>query len=143
MLAATPDTGTLLLELGAILVGLTVLGRFAARVGIPAIPLYLVAGLLVGEGGIAELLTARTFIEAGAEIGVILLLLLLGLEYSGRELMDALRQNGASGAIPSRPHLLHSTTTYLPVTEGTPAQADSAGPQYHRSTCRPGVTSNR
>jgi CPA2 family monovalent cation:H+ antiporter-2 len=99
MLAASPGVATLLLELGGILIGLAVLGRLASRAGLPAIPLYLAAGLMVGEGGIVELLTAREFIEAGAEIGVILLLLLLGLEYSGSELVDALHHNSAAGVL--------------------------------------------
>ena len=99
MLAASPGTATLLVELGAILVGLAVLGRLAIRFGLPAIPLYLVAGLMVGEGGAVELVTAREFIEPAAEIGVILLLLLLGLEYSGSELMGALRTNSRAGGL--------------------------------------------
>lgn len=99
MLAASPGAAALLVELGAILVGLALLGRLASRFGIPAIPLYLVAGLMVGEGGVAELLTAREFIEQGAQIGVILLLLLLGLEYSGSELIGALRTNGGYGGL--------------------------------------------
>ena len=99
MFAASPATATLLVELGAILIGLAILGRLASRVGIPAVPLYLVAGLLVGEGGLVELVTARDFIESASQIGVILLLLLLGLEYSGTELMGALRANSTSGLI--------------------------------------------
>ena len=99
MLAASPGTATLLLELGGILVGLAMLGRLAMRFGLPAIPLYLVAGLMVGEGGAVELVTAREFIEPAAEIGVILLLLLLGLEYSGSELMGALRTNSRAGGL--------------------------------------------
>ena len=75
------------------------LGRLAARFSVPAIPLYLIAGLMVGEGGIVELLTARDFIETGAEIGVILLLLLLGFEYSGAELIAVLRHNRRAGAV--------------------------------------------
>lgn len=98
MLAASPGAATLLVELGAILVGLAILGRFAGRFALPAIPLYLVAGLVVGEGGAVELVTARGFIEQGAQIGVIMLLLLLGLEYTGDELISALRQNSPSGA---------------------------------------------
>lgn len=99
MLAASPGAATLLVELGGILVGLAILGRFAGRLGLPAIPLYLVAGLMVGEGGAVELLTAREFIEPASQIGVILLLLLLGLEYSGSELMGALRTNSRAGAL--------------------------------------------
>jgi len=99
ILAASPGAATLLVELGGILVGLAILGRIAGRFGLPAIPLYLVAGLLVGEGGVVELVTARGFIEQGAQIGVILLLLLLGLEYSGSELTGALRSNRPFGLI--------------------------------------------
>lgn len=99
IIAASSGQATLLIELGGILVALAVLGRFAARLSIPTIPLYLLAGLAVGEGGVAELVTAREFIETGAQIGVILLLLLLGLEYNGRELTDALRDHSRSGAL--------------------------------------------
>jgi CPA2 family monovalent cation:H+ antiporter-2 len=99
MLAASPSAATLLVELGVILVGLAVLGRLASRLGLPSIPLYLLAGLMVGEGGFVELVTAREFIEPAAQIGVILLLLLLGLEYSGSELTGALRRNSGAGAL--------------------------------------------
>ena len=99
ILAATPGSATLLLELGAILVALAILGRLAARFGVPSIPLYLVAGLAVGEGGIFELLTARDFIEVGAQIGVILLLLLLGMEFTGDELTASLRDHAPAGAV--------------------------------------------
>ena len=54
---------------------------------------------MVGEGGFVELVTAREFIEPAAQIGVILLLLLLGLEYSGSELTGALRRNRGAGAL--------------------------------------------
>ena len=99
ILAASPGAAALLMELGAALIGLAVLGRFARRIGVPSIPLYLLAGLAVGEGGLVELVTARGFIEAGAQIGVILLLLLLGLEYSGDELTGALRDHAPAGAV--------------------------------------------
>ncbi len=99
ILAATPGTAALLLELGAVLIALAVLGRVAARLGVPSIPLYLIAGLAVGEGGVVELVTARTFVESGAQIGVILLLLLLGLEYTGEELTSALRHHAGAGAV--------------------------------------------
>ena len=80
-----------LLELGGVILGLGVLGRLAGRFGLSAIPLYLLAGLAFGEGGLLPLVTAQEFIEVGAEVGVILLLLLLGLEYSAAELLGGLR----------------------------------------------------
>ena len=59
----------LLVELGAILLGLAVLSRLATRVGMPTIPLYLTAGLAFGKGGLLPLVTAEDFVQVGAEIG--------------------------------------------------------------------------
>jgi CPA2 family monovalent cation:H+ antiporter-2 len=71
-----------LLELGAVLIGLAVIARIASRVGIATIPFYLLAGLAFGKGGILPLVTTQEFIHTGSEIGLILLLFMLGLEYS-------------------------------------------------------------
>ncbi|HZA84121.1 MAG TPA: cation:proton antiporter, partial [Actinomycetes bacterium] len=88
-----------LLELGAMILGLGILGRLAGRLGLSAIPLYLLAGLAFGEGGLLPLVTAQEFIEVGAEVGVILLLLLLGLEYSASELVGSLRDAAPAGLV--------------------------------------------
>jgi CPA2 family monovalent cation:H+ antiporter-2 len=88
-----------LLELGGVILGLGVLGRLAGRLGLSAIPLYLLAGLAFGEGGLLPLVTAQEFIEVGAEVGVILLLLLLGLEYSATELLGSLRSALPAGLV--------------------------------------------
>ncbi|MGW2283112.1 cation:proton antiporter, partial [Streptomyces phaeochromogenes] len=71
-----------LIEFGAIILGLGLLGRFAGRFQFSPIPLYLLAGLAFGEGGLLPLGTSEEFVAIGAEIGVILLLLMLGLEYT-------------------------------------------------------------
>src|SRR6266545_7494211 len=89
----------LLLELGGVILGLGILGRVAGRLGLSPIPLYLLAGLAFGEGGLLPLVTATEFIQPGAEIGVILLLLLLGMEYSAQELTGALRRSAGAGAV--------------------------------------------
>ena len=89
----------LLVELGAILVGLAILSRLATRIGMPTIPLYLTAGLAFGKGGIVPLVTAEEFVGVGAEIGLILLLFMLGLEYSAGELTSTLRTQGSVGGI--------------------------------------------
>jgi CPA2 family monovalent cation:H+ antiporter-2 len=86
-----------LIELGAVIVGLAILARVASRLAIPAIPLYLLAGLAFGEGGMLPLVTTAEFIEVGAEIGLILLLLSLGLEYSARELISTLKAQAPAG----------------------------------------------
>ena len=88
---------TVLIELGAVIIGLAILARLASRLAIPAIPLYLLAGLAFGEGGILPLVTTAEFIELGAEIGLILLLLTLGLEYSARELVSTLKAQAPVG----------------------------------------------
>ncbi|MDU0292615.1 cation:proton antiporter [Saccharothrix longispora] len=89
----------LLLELGLILVVLSALGTAARRFGLPAVPLYLLAGLALGEGGIAPVPTAGDFVEAGASIGVVLLLLTLGLEFSTAEFTHSLRRHVPSAAL--------------------------------------------
>lgn len=89
----------LLIELGAVIVGLAILARLASRLAIPAIPLYLLAGLAFGEGGVLPLVTTAEFIELGAEIGLILLLLTLGLEYSARELVSTLKAQAPAGLV--------------------------------------------
>lgn len=92
------ETSTLLIELGAVLLVLTVGARLAGRFGMSPIPLYLLVGLALGRGGLHPLVTAEQFIEVGAEIGVVLLLLMLGLEYSPTELAAGLRTGGRLAA---------------------------------------------
>ncbi|WP_308699130.1 cation:proton antiporter, partial [Streptomyces clavuligerus] len=92
-------TTTLLIELGAIIMGLGLIGRFAGRIGLSPIPLYLLVGLAFGTGGLLPLSASEDFIAVGAEIGVILLLLLLGLEYSASELVGSLKTQYPSGLV--------------------------------------------
>jgi monovalent cation:H+ antiporter-2, CPA2 family len=92
-------TTAMLIELGAIILALGLLGRLAGRVGFSPIPLYLLAGLAFGQGGILPLRASEGFVATGAEIGVILLLLLLGLEYSATELVTNLKTQYPSGAV--------------------------------------------
>jgi CPA2 family monovalent cation:H+ antiporter-2 len=89
----------LLAELGAVLLGLAVLAVAAGRLGLSPVPFYLLAGLLLGPGGPFELTEIEGFIEVGAEVGVVLLLLMLGLEYSPRDLARGLRTGWLSGII--------------------------------------------
>lgn len=89
----------LLVELGAILLGLAVLSRLATRIGMPTIPLYLTAGLAFGKGGLLPLVTAEEFVQVGAEIGLILLLFMLGLEYTATELSVTLRSQAGIGVL--------------------------------------------
>jgi CPA2 family monovalent cation:H+ antiporter-2 len=96
--STTHDLSRVLIELGLVIIGLAILARIASRWTFSAIPLYLLAGLAFGNGGLAPLNVSAGFIHIGAEIGVLLLLFMLGLEYSGGELAESLR-GGFPGAI--------------------------------------------
>ncbi len=93
------ETTSLLIELGAVLLALGILGRIAGRVGFSPIPLYLLAGLAFGHGGLLPLDASEEFVATGAEIGVILLLLLLGLEYTAADLVGTLKTQYLSGIV--------------------------------------------
>ncbi|MGB8770700.1 MAG: cation:proton antiporter [Candidatus Korobacteraceae bacterium] len=89
----------LFVEIGAAIVLLAILARIANRWGFSAIPLYLLAGLAFGNGGLLPLPLSRDFIGTGAEIGVLLLLFMLGLECSGEELKKNLRFGLLAGLV--------------------------------------------
>jgi CPA2 family monovalent cation:H+ antiporter-2 len=95
------ETTLILIEVGALLLGMSLLGRLALRIGISPIPFYLVVGLFFGEGGIIPLDASEDFFQIGSEIGVILLLALLGLEYTAQELLTNLKQSRTAGLIDS------------------------------------------
>lgn len=103
-------TVLILLEVGGVLTLLALMARLAGRLAISPIPLYLAAGLAFGDGGLLPLDISEEFVETGAELGVILLLLMLGLEYSGRELTDNLRRATPIGLVDL---LLNFTPGYL------------------------------
>lgn len=87
------------IELGAMIIGLALLARLSSRWDISSIPLYLLAGLAFGNGGLAPLNLSKDFIQLGAEVGVLLLLFMLGVEYSGDQLRQNLRSGVPAGAI--------------------------------------------
>src|SRR4029079_762605 len=59
----------------------------------------LLAGLAFGQGGFLALSASRDFVNVAADIGVILLLLMLGLEYSADELTASIRTQTPIGVI--------------------------------------------
>lgn len=105
------DIAASLIELGAVFFGLGMLGRLAWKIGVSPIPLYLVGGLAFGQGGLVPLQGIGHFTELAGEIGVVLLLLLLGLEYSASELVTGLRQSWLAGIV----DLLLNTTPGIAV----------------------------
>ena len=92
-------TALKLIELGAVFFVLGLLGRLAGRIGLSPIPLYLLGGLAFGTGGLIPLAGIEEFTSLASEVGVILLLLLLGLEYSAAELMTGMRRSWTAGIV--------------------------------------------
>jgi CPA2 family monovalent cation:H+ antiporter-2 len=88
-----------LIELGAVVFCLGLLARLAGRIGMSPIPLYLVGGLAFGAGGVVKLEGMHEFAHLSGEIGVILLLLMLGLEYTAAELFTGLRRSWQAGVL--------------------------------------------
>ncbi|MEW2136286.1 cation:proton antiporter [Streptomyces sp. NPDC005409] len=93
------SSAVFLIEFGAIILALGLLGRFAGRFQFSPIPLYLLAGLAFGKGGLLPLGTSEEFVAIGAEIGVILLLLMLGLEYTASDLVSNLKTQYPAGLV--------------------------------------------
>ncbi|MEU0165128.1 cation:proton antiporter [Streptomyces iakyrus] len=93
------SSAVFLIEFGCLILGLGLLGRFAGRFRFSPIPLYLLAGLAFGEGGLLPLGASEDFVAVGAEIGVILLLLMLGLEYTATDLVSHLRTHYPAGLV--------------------------------------------
>ncbi len=89
----------LLVQLGAVFTGLALVIQLARRIGLSPIPLYLLVGLAFGDGGLHALTDIEPFVEIGAEIGVVMLLLMLGLEFSADELIGSLRSHAPSGLV--------------------------------------------
>lgn len=115
------EVAGLLIELGLLLLLLGVLGTAARRVGLSPVPLFLLAGLVLGNGGLADVDAAAPFVEATAEIGVVLLLLLLGLEFSAAEFTASMRHHAPTGLVDL---VLNATPGYLAgVVLGLPWQA--------------------
>jgi CPA2 family monovalent cation:H+ antiporter-2 len=88
-----------LIELGAVFFSLGMLGRLAGRIGLSPIPLYLVGGVFFGTGGVLPLTGIEDFTTLAGEVGVVLLLLLLGLEYSATELVTGLKRSWTAGVL--------------------------------------------
>ncbi len=88
-----------LIELGIVIISLALLDRLARRIGISAVPLFLLVGLAFGHGGLLPLEYSEDFLHIGSEIGVLLLLFTLGLEYTGDQLSRGLRKGLPDGIV--------------------------------------------
>jgi monovalent cation:H+ antiporter-2, CPA2 family len=99
LFATAPPLDAVFIELGAAIVGLAILTRLAHRLAFSAIPLYLLGGLAFGNGGLLPIQFTEDFLHVGSEIGVILLLFVLGLETNGDELSKNLRTGLPAGLV--------------------------------------------
>ncbi len=97
----SPDSidGFVLAEIGAVLIFLGLAALLATALRFSVVPIFLLSGLAFGEGGIVPLKLSDNFLTLGAQMGAILLLLLLGLEYSAAELISEVKQRKSLGAI--------------------------------------------
>lgn len=96
---SSPETSAVLAEIGAALLVLGIVAFIANRLKFSVVPLYLLIGLALGEGGLIPLSLSEEFMNTGAQIGAIMLLLLLGLEYSGYDLAKAFQERRSAGVI--------------------------------------------
>jgi CPA2 family monovalent cation:H+ antiporter-2 len=88
-----------LLELGLLLLVLTAMSGIAWRIGFSAAPLFLIAGLAGGDGGFIPFEASIDFLEVAAGLGVVLLLLTLGLEFSAAEFSDSMKKHAPTGLV--------------------------------------------
>jgi CPA2 family monovalent cation:H+ antiporter-2 len=97
VVAATRDAARLFLELGTVTIVLAVGARLAARTGFSSIPLYLLAGVVLGA--LAPPTLDDVLVTTVSEVGIVLLLFTLGLEYSALELAAGLRAGLRGGLL--------------------------------------------
>lgn len=99
LVAATTSSEVTLafVELGVMILGLSFLARLSDRFGLSPIPAYLLVGLAFGNGGIFSPAVTSEFLDLAAEIGVLLLLLAMGLDYTADELQQGLRSDWRAG----------------------------------------------
>ena len=94
-LASTAGGASFLLEVGVVILVLAILARVAARTGFSPIPLYLLAGLVIGA--VAPPSVDADFIAIESQIAVILLLFMLGLEYTAQDVVASLQSSIGAG----------------------------------------------
>jgi CPA2 family monovalent cation:H+ antiporter-2 len=97
--AASATLAGQFVELGLTLLALGLLARLATRIGVSSVPMFLLAGLFFGRGGAFDLGFSDPFLRTSSEIGALLLLLLLGLEYSADELLETVKSQRVAGLL--------------------------------------------
>jgi CPA2 family monovalent cation:H+ antiporter-2 len=83
-------TAPVYLQLGAVVLALGIGARLASAIGLSPVPLYLFCGLVVGALDVPAL--SGDFVQFAGQLGVILLLFIIGLEYTAEELSSHLQR---------------------------------------------------
>ncbi|MFC7135900.1 cation:proton antiporter [Halobaculum litoreum] len=104
MAAGAPVAGDLngLLALGAVVAVAAAVAALGRRVGIPTVPLYVLGGVVAGPsvaGAIGLPTVEPAELTTLAEVGVVLLLFFLGLEFSIDRLIAARRRLSGAAAV--------------------------------------------
>ncbi|MGM0592160.1 MAG: cation:proton antiporter [Halobacteriota archaeon] len=91
-------------QVGTMFVTIAIAGAIATRVGLSVIPLYVVVGMLVGPNVLGTVAPAAAIPETDlvtvlAELGIVLLLFFLGLEFSLDRLLEAKRRITSAGLL--------------------------------------------
>ncbi|MFW5929734.1 MAG: cation:proton antiporter, partial [Halobacteriota archaeon] len=98
-----------LLEVGVAVAALAVAGGVGRRAGQSVIPVYILTGMAIGPHvaghpsvglpyvGASE--AAMSFVEVAAELGIVLLLFFLGLEFSVTRLLGNKEKIGRAGTV--------------------------------------------
>ncbi len=81
LLTAAGQTPEFLAELAALLVGGTLIAYLGSRIGLVPIVGFLLAGVIIGPNALG-VITDREIVDAAADVGVILLLFTIGMEFS-------------------------------------------------------------
>jgi CPA2 family monovalent cation:H+ antiporter-2 len=92
----------LLLEAGVVFAVLAAGAALASRVGLPVIPAYLLAGVLLGPHAPVEAMSiveSREFVRLLSELGLVLLLFFIGLEFNLDRLLAARDRLFAAGGL--------------------------------------------
>lgn len=132
--AATGDTAVQFVEIGLLLLGLALMARLSDRIGLSPIPAYLVAGIVFGSGGFIGPNLSSDFLDVAGEIGVVLLLFALGLEYTPAELGRGLRTTARVGVVDLLANATPGVVAALLLGWGVPAAVLLGGITYISSS---------
>ncbi|MFC7165419.1 cation:proton antiporter [Halospeciosus flavus] len=94
---------TLLFEVGVMFAAIAAVSFVASRLSVSPIPLYIVVGMALNQFVVGRLdlpyVHASDFVTVGAELGIVLLLFFLGLEFNVERLLADRQRIGTAGVV--------------------------------------------